>query len=176
MQWVRQLTETARRAHIAARGLCVCGNPGGWVRDPAVPIGYDTATNEFFLEATGSCRIFLRYCPSCGGRLVSSSRNLHFQKPDPLEVDDIEERFARIMGEEDVKHVLGEPTRVHPSVRLDRHVLSRQYGTMTQYDYEDIYRTIVVVVQVHSDGKLLKTYFGKYNRTAPVDRRGPGPD
>jgi len=140
-----------------------------------VPIGYDSATDDYFLEATGSRRIFLRYCSSCGGRLVKSSRNLYFQKPDPLEVKDIEERFARIIGEGDVKQVLGEPTRVHPSVRLDSHVLSRQRGTMTQYDYEDIYRTIAVVVQVHSDGKLLKTYFGKYMRTAPVDRRGPRP-
>jgi hypothetical protein len=161
------LDERWRR--FVAHGRCWCGHVGRWVRDPDVPIGFNAATNEYYLETRSPGKIRLRYCCFCGGKLSESTQDILFMKSDPAEVKDIQRKLARISSEADIVPVLGPATCVFPHVWSPGEVfLDPETRWEKQYNFDGLYRTIVVLIQVYPDGRLFKVHHAK-----PKRRRRP---
>jgi hypothetical protein len=58
---------------------CDCGWLARAADEPAVPIGFDPQTNEYYIQMGGlgelKGRMFIRFCPSCGGDAPVSKRD-----------------------------------------------------------------------------------------------------
>jgi hypothetical protein len=58
---------------------CDCGWLARAADEPAVPVGFDRQTNEYYIQMRGSGqlegKIIIRFCPYCGGDAPASKRD-----------------------------------------------------------------------------------------------------
>ncbi len=91
--------------------VCDCGLLQRASREPAHPVRFDSAMNEYFIGAGNQRLLNIYYCPFCGGRTPESRRELLFEFITSGEEFRICGLFREIRTERDVRDRFGPPDR-----------------------------------------------------------------
>jgi hypothetical protein len=146
---------------------CDCGWLDRAANDPAVPIGFDDRTNEYYVEVRGNGgvegRMLIRYCPSCGGDAPVSKRRQLFH---PVSMDDqltVQQFNGELHTRDDVLAKWGVPDE---EIRGGYAIPESSYeGARTMvFDvlrYNNVLGTAVVDVIVRPDDTVSISYMPK---------------
>ena len=97
---------------------CDCGWLQQAANDSSVPVGFDSATNEYYLRvgtrAEVEARYVIRYCPNCGGDAPVSHRETLFEVITPEEHMRLRTLWSNLHTRDDVLRAWGPPDEVIP--------------------------------------------------------------
>jgi hypothetical protein len=143
--------------------------PDRWAKDPAFPVIFDPAMNEYAVLHGPNQRpqAVMRYCFWCGGALPESKRGSFFMEPDPVEVAAMKEFLAQVSDTRSMRRVLGEPDATFACLRDE---YSKQQEEIynsdwceKEYVYQSRWRTLCLTIGERKDGSLSIAFFGKAN-------------
>lgn len=148
---------------------CDCGWLARAADDPAVPIGFDAQTNEFYVELRGpgqlEGRMIIRFCPSCGGDAPVSKRAALFN---PVAMEDqlqVYQFSNELHTKSDVLAKWGKPDdEIRGGYGMPEPDSKGGLGRMVLLDvlrYNKILQTAVVDVIVREDDKVSFSYIPK---------------
>ncbi|MCW5556149.1 MAG: hypothetical protein KIS67_28845 [Verrucomicrobiae bacterium] len=136
---------------------CKCKQLRKWSDVRGSCIQHDAVLNEYHLVYGDRCRLFLYYCPKCGGRLPESKSNRVSGKSFKVERLKFEKKLERAKTLEQVIKVLGGPPDERDTdIRFDKKE-KEIYGAKPVKElirYTQIARTLNIVAQELEDGTL----------------------
>jgi hypothetical protein len=146
---------------------CDCGWLARVADDPAVPIGFDPETNEYYVEIRGcgqvEGRMLIRFCPSCGGDAPVSKREDLFHPvaaEDQVQIHEFNQQLrtkAEVLAkwgapDEEIRGGYGIPESHHEGARTVMFDVLR---------YNTILRSAVVDVIIRHDDTVSISYMPK---------------
>jgi hypothetical protein len=138
---------------------CTCKMLQNWARNPKMPIKYNDNTKEYALVGRASIRVFIFYCPFCGGRLPESKRPSY--QPAADEVKDLRALMRDVTNVGSIRRILGKPDHTY---RWTDDGLSRFHDIekwKRSYVYEKRWRTLLLWVFEHDDSSISYAFAGK---------------
>jgi hypothetical protein len=148
---------------------CDCGWLESAANDPSVPIGFDPAVNEYFLQ-TGTpggveAHYIIRFCPNCGGDAPVSHRGGLFEVVTPGERVRLEQLWSNFRTKDDVIRAWGPPDEQIPQGFGETEPEREGQAPRTvKYDimrYNNVSAMAVVDVILHAGDRVLFSYSGK---------------
>lgn len=148
-----------RKKYNRTRMNCTCKKLDMWARDPKMPIKYDNKTKEHALVGSAGMRVFIFYCPFCGGKLPESQRPSY--QPAPAEVKELRALMRDVTNVSSMRRILGKPDHAYGWTDDG---LSSFYDIKKwekSYVYEKRWRSLVLWVFEHDDSSISYGFAGK---------------
>ena len=145
---------------------CDCGWLAQGANDPAVPIGFDDQTNEYYVEMRGSgcidARMFIHFCPNCGGDAPVSKRASLFTPVAPEDSIQVGQFAIELQTKADVLAKWGPPDEeIRGGYGIPESDQSERTILFDVMRYTKILRTAWVDVIVRLDDSVKISYLPK---------------
>ncbi len=132
---------------------CKCGILKTLIEQIPEHVEFDERFKEFHIKSSDGGYWLCYFCPACGGQLPRSQRGRYFTKPRWIDIWRVRRTMRQVTSVEDMKRVLGPPTRECQFRNPD------DPTTATQFDYVGKWKSLTLFVLEQSNGSIVYSWY-----------------